>query len=42
MVTGLKWGMGSAYDVTINTSGWELKKLAPVVAELALKWFENR
>lgn len=42
MVTGLRWGMGSAYDVTINTSGWELKKLAPVVAELALKWFENR
>ncbi len=42
MVTGLKWGQSSAYDVTINTSGWEMKKLAPVVAEMALKWFENR
>lgn len=42
MVTGLKWGQSNGYNVTVNTSGWEIKKLAPVVAEFALKWFENR
>ena len=42
MVSGLKWGQSSAYDVTINTSGWEIKDLAEVVAEFAMKWFEKR
>ena len=37
-----EWGKGGTYHLTVNTTGWKLKTLAPAVAQFALKWFENR
>lgn len=42
MFTGSKWGERSAYDLIVNTTNWTIKELAPVVAEFALKWFEQK
>jgi len=36
------WGARDSYHLIVNTAGWETKKLAPVVADFAEKWFENR
>lgn len=35
------WGERNAYNLVVNTADWEIKKLAPVVAEFAKKWFGN-
>ena len=42
ILTGSKWGQGSTYHLTVNTSSWDIKKLAPAVAEIASRWFEQR
>lgn len=39
MITGSKWGDRAAYDLIINTSGWNLKELIPAVADFAQRWF---
>ncbi len=31
-----KWGAPNAYDMTVNTTDWEIKALAPAVAEFAM------
>jgi len=36
-----EWGDPKAYHLTVNTSGREIKQLAPMVADYALKWFEG-
>ena len=41
LLTGLPWGDSSAFDLSVNSSGWEIKALAPAVADFALKWFER-
>ena len=41
MITGSQWGERTAYDLIINTSGWEIKELAPAVADFARRWFER-
>ena len=41
LLTGLPWGDSSAFDLTVNSSGWEIKSLVPAVADFALKWFER-
>ncbi|MBO6014184.1 MAG: cytidylate kinase-like family protein [Oscillospiraceae bacterium] len=41
LLTGLPWGDSSAFDLTVNSSGWEIKSLAPAIADFALKWFER-
>lgn len=40
MLTGKEWVDGSAFDLTINATGKDIKKLAEAVAEFAPKWFE--
>lgn len=35
ILTGSKWGTREFYHLIINTTGWDLSKLAPAVAELA-------
>lgn len=35
------WGQRDAYHLTVNTTGWEIKRLVPVVAEFADKWFDR-
>lgn len=34
-----KWGDSHNYHLTVNTSDWEIKALAPVVADFARGWF---
>lgn len=35
------WGQRDAYHLIVNTTGWEIKELAPVVAAFAERWFER-
>ena len=37
-----RWGNRSCYHLTVNTTDWELKALAPVVAEFAKQFFERK
>lgn len=37
-----EWGKAETYHLTVNTTNWNLKALAPAVAAFALKWFEQR
>ena len=34
-----KWGLGSSYHMTVNTSGWSIKELTPAVADFVRRWF---
>lgn len=36
------WGQRDAYHLIVNTTGWDLKDLAPAVAEFAVRWFERK
>lgn len=33
------WGYRGTYHLIVNTTGWDLKELAPAVAEFAARWF---
>lgn len=33
------WGYRGTYHLIVNTTGWDLKELAPAVAEFATRWF---
>lgn len=39
ILSDASWGQRDAYDLTINTSNWQIKDLAPVVADFANSWF---
>ena len=41
LITDIPWGDKSAYHITLNTTGWDLKDLAEAVAEFSKRWFEN-
>lgn len=41
MIAGSKWGQAESYHMTVNTANWEIKQLAPAVAEFAKRWFEQ-
>lgn len=41
MITGRKWGQADNYHITVNTSSWSLKEIAPAVAAFARRWFEH-
>ena len=41
IISDSEWGKGESYHLTVNTTEWNLKLLAPAVAQLALKWFEQ-
>lgn len=36
------WGQRDAYHMIINTTGWDIKELAPAVAEFAVRWFGRK
>ena len=42
MISDSKWGIGSSYHMTVNTSGWSLKELTPAVADFIRRWFERK
>lgn len=39
MMCESRWGDPNAYDLTVNTTDWEIKELAPAVAEFAMRRF---
>lgn len=41
MVTGCSWGDPSSFDLTVNAGGQDIRKLARIVADYALAWFEG-
>lgn len=41
LMAGDRWGCRSCYHMIVNTTDWELKQLAPVVAEFARHYFER-
>lgn len=41
MLTGTRWGQSSSYNLTVNTSGWSIKEITPVVAAFVQRWFEQ-
>lgn len=42
IMSGSVWGEPKEYHLTVNTTDWEIKDLAPVVADFALRWFGGR
>lgn len=36
------WGQRDSYHMIINTTGWDIKQLAPAVAEFAVRWFNKK
>ena len=41
VLTGKSAGDGSAFDLTVNATGWDIKKLAEAVAVFSGHWFER-
>ena len=41
ILTGKVHGDGSSFDLTVNTTGWDIKKLTGALADFALRWFEG-
>lgn len=41
ILTDSRWGERSAYHLMINTTDWNIKELAPAVAEFASCWFRR-
>ena len=42
LMGGLEWGRRDAYHLTVNTTDWEIKELAPAVADFAARWFGRK
>ena len=42
LVAGERWGERSCYHLTVNTTDWELRDLAPAVASFTQKFFEGK
>lgn len=41
MISDKKWGDRSSYHLIINTTGWSMKELTPVIADFARCWFRH-
>lgn len=39
IISGSQWGRRDAYHLTVNTTFWDIKALAPAVADFAKSWF---
>lgn len=39
LISGTSWGSHDSYHMIVNTSDWDIRELAPAVAEFANKWF---
>jgi len=39
IISGSQWGQRDAYHLTVNTTDWNIKVLAPAVADFASRWF---
>lgn len=41
LLGGNRWGSSAAYHLTINTTDWDIKELAPAAAEFSSCWFRR-
>lgn len=41
ILSGIVENDGSAFDLTINTTSWDIKTLTEALADFALRWFEE-
>lgn len=41
MISDAKWGQGSSYNMTVNTTGWEIKELTGAVADFVRRWYDR-
>ena len=41
VLTGKTAGDGSSFDLTVNSTNWDIKKLTEAVAEFSGRWFEQ-
>lgn len=41
VLTGKSAADGSTFDLTVNATNWDIKKLAEAVAEFSARWFER-
>lgn len=41
IISGAPWGQCEAYHLTVNTSSWSIRDLAPACAEFADRWFRR-
>ncbi|MBO4211482.1 MAG: cytidylate kinase-like family protein [Oscillospiraceae bacterium] len=41
LVAGNRWGERNSYHLTVNTTDWEIRDLAPAVADFTQKFFER-
>lgn len=39
IISGSVWGQRDNYHLTVNTTGWNIKELAPATAAFAMAWF---
>ena len=37
-----KWGECTNYHMTVNTTGWQIKELVPIVVKLSELYFDNK
>lgn len=42
IITDKKWGDASEYQLIVNTTGWDIKELAPAVKGFADCWFGRK
>lgn len=42
MISDLAWGNPKNYQLTVNTTDWQIKDLAPLVAEFAKSYFDKK
>ena len=41
MISDTRWGQGSSYRMTMNTTGWDLKELTAAVADFVRRWYDR-
>lgn len=41
IISGSAWGQRDSYHLTINTTDWNIKELAPAVADFTQSWFQK-
>lgn len=42
IIGGPAWGQRDAFQLTVNTTGWEIKELVPALADFAARWFGRK
>ena len=42
IISETKWGECTNYHMTINTTGWQIKELVPIVIKLSELYFDNK